>query len=276
MPLDLKDICEIHGNDLSGKLVNKTIDLEHLEAAQQLYQIVCNTNHKKLIPSFEKIYNISDDVYRNKNLKKLKTKNVDEVLDSIQGILKSRDDTSLMIMDNKKNKQFNIFEEYKLNDFYDLVKDKKNPYEFLDKLKGKWLEDYVLHILQGLKERNDDLILDYGNSIEPLDANNKARFEVDLAVIRKYKFYAISTTMQESKAECKFKLFEIKERAAQLGGQEAGIALICFYKNSRVLLNEIKETWKTVEPKNILVIGWDQFEDMPYLLEQWIKGEMIG
>lgn len=52
-------------------------------------------------------------------------------------------------------------------------------------------------------------------------------FEIDVALIRSHRLYAISCTTENTLGLCKSKLFEIAMRARQLGGDLARSALVC-------------------------------------------------
>lgn len=89
----------------------------------------------------------------------------------------------------------------------------------------KWLEEYILNILIELKE--EGIIEDVQHSIKKIRSDEEQGvFEVDLVAYRKYKLFAISITSISTQEEAKGKLYEIKQRAKNLAGDEAGICYI--------------------------------------------------
>lgn len=56
---------------------------------------------------------------------------------------------------------------------------------------------------------------------------NGTQFEIDIALLRGHRLYAISCTTDRRKGLCKSKLFEIAMRSRQMGGDLARSALVC-------------------------------------------------
>lgn len=144
------------------------------------------------------------------------------------------------------------------------TKDGEINSNFIKALKGFWLEDYIYKIIKELEE--EELLIDIKHSVED-------NFEVDIVAFKKYKIFCISVTSVDKFDGAINKLYEIKERAIQLGGDEAGICFINLYCNSEELEESYKSMWIEGMPKNTLIIGWDRFKNLKDNLKKWIKGE---
>lgn len=130
-------------------------------------------------------------------------------------------------------------------------------------LDGKWLEDYVLKCVTEIAEECG--ITDYCRNI---DVNEPKNFEFDVAFMKGYQIFGLSCTTSDDKGLCKSKLFEAYIRTHQMGGDEARTALVCFYKDSLVLQNELEKQW---EAKNkIKIFGRDKIFDLKEELKRWI------
>lgn len=141
----------------------------------------------------------------------------------------------------------------------------KKDYTTVHLLIGNWLEDYLRFFLKKLTE--DKVIYDYDISV-----SQGSDLEVDGCAIRKYKFFGISTTGVDYEEGALHKLYEIKNRALQLGGREAGVCFICLYKDSEYLINKTKYYWEDDKQKNTLVIALDNIDNMDELITKWIQG----
>ena len=136
--------------------------------------------------------------------------------------------------------------------------------------KTKWLEDYVLMILLELEE--EGVIEDVQANIEKKLDKSTPEFEVDLAAYRKYKLYAISVTSMEKPEEAKGKLYEIKQRAKNLAGDEAGICFISLCWETDELEREYRNIWDRESLKNSLILGAQDFHLLKDKLREWLKG----
>jgi len=95
---------------------------------------------------------------------------------------------------------------------------------------------------------------------------------VDLAAYRKYKLYAISVTSMEKPEEAKGKLYEIKQRAKNLAGDEAGICFISLCWETDDLEREYRNIWDRENLKNSLILGAQDFHLLKDKLREWLKG----
>jgi len=136
--------------------------------------------------------------------------------------------------------------------------------------KTKWLEDYILMILLELKE--EGVIEDVLANIEKKMEKGTLEFEVDFAAYRKYKLYAISVTSIDNPNIAKGKLYEIKQRARNLAGDEAGICYISLCWDTAELEKEYRNIWDRESLKNSLILGAQDFHLLKDKLREWLKG----
>ncbi len=134
-------------------------------------------------------------------------------------------------------------------------------------LDGVWLEDYVL---QQVKLVASKYAIKAGMSFRIQDPENswREKFEFDVAFMLGYQLFAISCTTTDSKSLCKQKLIEAHLRARQMGGDEARVALVCYYDKPGDIKAELRTT---IDNRKIEVFGR---EDLPKLVEKignWIN-----
>lgn len=138
-----------------------------------------------------------------------------------------------------------------------------------------WFEEYVLKILLELKD--EKVLLDVvGNVSRKKGRGNKAddKFEIDMVAYRNYKLFAISVTTIDTIEEARGKLYEIRQRAKDLAGDEAGMCYITLCWNTEELEQEYKNIWDGFKPKNTLIIGVDKFSNLKEEIKEWImEGE---
>lgn len=106
--------------------------------------------------------------------------------------------------------------------------------------KGEWLEDYVLWALSQVVTEVG--IHDYCIGLKPQKGRE---FDIDVAAVKGYQLFAISCIASNDKERCKEHLLEIYVRACQIGGDEARIGLVSFYRDPVALKQEIEEAWFT-------------------------------
>lgn len=134
----------------------------------------------------------------------------------------------------------------------------------------KWLEEYILNILIELKE--EGIIEDVQHSIKKIRSDEEQGvFEVDLVAYRKYKLFAISITSISTQEEAKGKLYEIKQRAKNLAGDEAGICYINLCWDTDELKREYKNIWDDETLENTLILGVQDFSNLKNELREWLK-----
>ncbi len=134
----------------------------------------------------------------------------------------------------------------------------------------KWLEEYILNILIELKE--EGIIEDVQHSIKKIRSDEEQGvFEVDLVAYRKYKLFAISITFFSTQEEAKGKLYEIKQRAKNLAGDEAGICYINLCWETDELKEKYSNIWDDETLENTLILGAQDFSNLKNELREWLK-----
>lgn len=111
--------------------------------------------------------------------------------------------------------------------------------EWLD---GKWLEHYVFHTLQQIKN-SETHIHDIGMGIRPKSEPNSPEYDIDIGVMQGYRLYAISCTTDADPGMCKLKLFEAYVRARNMAGDEAFVGLICMTDKPENLERQVGRAW---------------------------------
>jgi len=186
----------------------------------------------------------------------------------------------------KKNekKPFDIF----MNDLLDRHKlplpyKKYEDFGFQDIEKAKeyfkksiWFEEFIITKFLELKKEGiiSDVIANVEKLKKPRELNNKKKpdFEVDIIAYKKYKIYAISVTTIDKPEEARDKLYEIRQRAKNLAGDEAGMCLITLCWDTKELINEYRNIWDDDSIKNTLIVGVNDFPDLKNKLKNWILG----
>lgn len=91
---------------------------------------------------------------------------------------------------------------------------------------GLWLEHHTLDQIKACQS-NSDLNPDgIALNLEPIN-REKRKFEADVIALRGYQLFYFSCYSGSKRKTAKTKLFEATVRAAQLGGDEATVALVC-------------------------------------------------
>ena len=115
--------------------------------------------------------------------------------------------------------------------------------EFTSYLDGTWVEYLALAAWKNVSGTCN--IHSYGMSldtkVEPYD------FELDVAAMQGYRLYAVSCTRSNYRPLIKSKLFEAFVRAAQLGGDEARVGLVCCDKSPSNLQKQVTRIWGATE-----------------------------
>ncbi|MCV3212424.1 hypothetical protein OGM63_02570 [Plectonema radiosum NIES-515] len=145
-------------------------------------------------------------------------------------------------------------------------KDKEYPQDICKWLEGVWLEDYVLQQLNKIKQ---ECSLDQVGMSFNFPKSNIIEFEFDVACLRGYQLFAISCTSSDDSGLCKSKLFEAYHRARQMGGDEARVALVCYYNKPQ----DIKKRFMSqINDPKVMVFGSGDIADLSEKLKTWIEG----
>ena len=243
--LNIKDIISVYGNVNLMKAKNSP---EMEELADQLGNLFCGINKGEY------------------------TKRI-EFIDKLYEITKGRKDNRKDLEGFKKDLNKILFD-YKLLPDYENVdslgfKTDKRMFKYF---RGtKWLEEYILNILIELKE--EGIIEDVLSSVEKTEVDEEQGvFEVDLVAYRKYKLFAISVTSFSTQEEAKGKLYEIRQRAKNLAGDEAGICYINLCWETDELKRECRNIWDDETLENTLILGAQDFSNLKNKLSEWLMG----
>jgi hypothetical protein len=191
---------------------------------------------------------------------------IQELPEEITDILKRNnlvdDNGGLSIQKIEQIEQTNIIPKPKKSNEY--------PEDICTWLEGVWLEDYVLGQLEKIKNEKNDLIDEFGMSLDFDKKSNIAEFEFDVVFLRGYQLFAISCTTDTKPGLCKLKLFEAYRRAKQLGGDEARVTLICFCcpGNTKKVQDDFLAQVK--DPK-VKVFGINDIAQLTENLKAWIE-----
>jgi ferredoxin len=156
------------------------------------------------------------------------------------------------------------------------IQQKGKPKDWMGWLKGKWLEDFVMH---SLIDANSEFSLGLHEIKYRIIVQGITHFEIDVIALRGFQMFALSCSTasfnpekkKETKQELKLKLFETYVRAQQLGGDEARVALVGFVDDPNSLEQEMQ---RDVDPAGrIKVFGWRQLSDLKLHLYNWIRSQ---
>lgn len=137
---------------------------------------------------------------------------------------------------------------------------RKTHEQWCDFLGGKWLEAWCALLI-------GDLISGDKVSVGlECKMDSGRQFEIDVALVRGHRLYAISCTTSTKINLSKSKLFEVAMRARQLGGDLARSALVCLLHGSdskgpflHQLQNDVADVWKA--PNTPRVFGLDDLRE---------------
>jgi len=147
----------------------------------------------------------------------------------------------------------------------------KNTHQsFSEWLSGKWLEHYVIDVLNELQERLH--LHERAQNIVP----REVIFDVDVVAIRGYQLFAfsckvISDEKKNGKKELKKALFEAYVRAQQLGGDEARTALVCCAEVPAGIEQEMQRDFDL--RGRVRVFGRKHLAELASYIEDWILSQ---
>lgn len=132
-----------------------------------------------------------------------------------------------------------------------------NPKQLISWFEGQWLESYVYSALQHNQVLND--------AAYDLNCHFKAfTVQADVAAMKGYQLYFITCYSGNKTQDSTFKLIEGIVRARQIGGDEAGAAVVCMSDNPKGIEDDVAQTWRK---GRVRAFGR---RDLPHL------GEMFG
>ncbi|MBI1766358.1 MAG: DUF1887 family protein, partial [Acidobacteria bacterium] len=135
-------------------------------------------------------------------------------------------------------------------------------------LKGNWLEH---HTLSQLRQIADTAQLNpQGTILNLIARNDEDRLtESDVLALRGYQLFYFSCFAGNDRKVAKLKLLEAVVRAAQLGGDEARVALVSCVEQGKVtaLGNEVEKEWEN--KVRVRVFGNEDLETLAHKLKRW-------
>lgn len=137
----------------------------------------------------------------------------------------------------------------------------KSPRELLLWLEGHWLESWALCCIRELG---------YPQCARSITGITPSRFEIDVAVMRGYQFFALSCSVSDDPKTVKLKLLEIYTRARQMGGDEACVAAVCTVEDTDWLQKQILNEWDA-ESNRVKVFGRKHLFDLQTHLAKWFE-----
>lgn len=131
-------------------------------------------------------------------------------------------------------------------------------------LDGAWLESYVYDLARQLREP-----LALTDVAQHVSAQfSRYRIEVDVVITRGYQMLFISCYSGTSTNTATAKLMEAAIRARQVGGDEAGAALVCMSLTPSAIEDDVRIA---ASEDRIRVFGQPDFPQLADKLHQWIR-----
>lgn len=134
--------------------------------------------------------------------------------------------------------------------------------------KGKWLESHIFAELQkAIKDRDDTNDALMGVKRKREDYGDRD-FDLDIVLMRRYQLFAFSCIVSSDAQQCKDHLMEAYVRARQAGGDEARVGLVCIYKDTQALQQEIASDLDAAG--KIRVFGQDDLLSLADRIRDWL------
>lgn len=131
-------------------------------------------------------------------------------------------------------------------------------------LDGAWLESYVYDLARQLREPLT--LTDVAQHV--IAQFSRYDIEADVAITRGYQMLFISCYSGTSTNTATAKLMEAAVRARQVGGDEAGAALVCMSPTPRAIEDDVRIA---ASEDRIRVFGQPDFPQLADKLHQWIR-----
>lgn len=253
--VDIYDIFTLHDSKNNNVSFNHIDDLDISKFNYDIYNKVLLSNDKDKINIYKnQVLKITGNNHSKNNISQV----LNNILDSCGLRSITYPDSASILVDYKK-----IYGEYYLDNIvYDL--------------RGLWLEYGLLNYLNNIKDEIE--IDEVVNSIKTYRKGSlDSVYEVDLAVLRKHILYIISITTSRNLDLCLHKLYEVKLRAEQIGGNNVRVGFVSLHNNGEKLKSAFKDVWDG-DLKSTLIISQDNMDNIEDSLKQWILngGKSIG
>lgn len=244
--IGIVDFIETYNNPIKKKRLKKKPDKEELSyALGRLFENISFEDFNKRMDFKTKLY---ETAYAAQKGEKRKT-----FLNDIDILLKSFN-IPLSIEDIKSagfEKEKEIVEYFRKTD---------------------WFEEFILYKLLPLKEEH--IIEEIVANVDKEDLEDENNYEVDIVIYRKYKLYAISITSDPKEAERK--LYEIHQRANDLGGEETRIGIISLCWDVEELNKKCRNIWDDDISENVFIAGAHDLKYLKDKVKAWICGGGIN
>lgn len=140
-------------------------------------------------------------------------------------------------------------------------------------LVGGWLETYVFNSLPDSELDGTTLEKHQGiraiRQAAALSPESRDPPELDVVAMIGYQLFAVSCMVSDRRPSVKEHLLEVFVRARQLGGDEARIALVSLYPETKGLEDEVNQEWGS--EAQIRVFGPQHLDRLDEYLELWIR-----
>jgi hypothetical protein len=140
-------------------------------------------------------------------------------------------------------------------------------------LKGNWLEHHTLNQIRSIANRCNLNADGDGINLKPITDSGR-KTESDVIALRGYQLFYFSCFAGDDRGKAKLKLLEAMIRAAQLGGDEARVALVSCVDQKKVdgLGKEVEKEWE--KKGQVKVFGNSDLEKLSARLEAWFNKPM--
>ena len=149
----------------------------------------------------------------------------------------------------------------------------KSAQDITSWLDGEWLDSHVYHLARGLRQSLDltDVQQDVKGYFKSYDIQKKYDIQADVAITRGYQLLFISCYSGATTSTATEKLFEAVIRARQVGGDEAGAALVSMVPDAKAIENDVRVA---AREERIRVFGLADFPRLEDGLRDWIEKGM--
>ena len=239
--LEVEDLFDIHLMKYEKRGEYATFNKADVDIEKISKEILDSFNKGKPVWP-EKFFDLKDKT-RNKKL-------------NINGIEKLNEENFFKGINKDIPSLKNFFKE----DKFDLEKEspKKRFAKLIKFMSGIWLEDFIVDIIIGLKEKNEIAYDEIRKSVHA--TYNKRELEVDIIVMKGYQMFLFSCTADDDTENVKSKAFEAVFRAEQLGGDHATAITVSCIKNIAPVDNalqsfEAKQQYKLIGITDLINIS---------------------
>lgn len=276
--LSLNTLIYLHNNK-ETKIKNLHKDSTCKELAKKIHAFVIQESIHEYVNLLPPSYLSKTEVCMDKNFSPLIAKGEITFLTSDKNYKNFKDDSYLTLfsMQNWSKKVINndnlailddIIRSYFDNNFDSLnsKEKKKSRYQCLKWLVAGWLEVWIADVL-----KHSGFFHEVCDSYEFQIPNTELTSEVDVCGMRGVTPFIFSCTIDDGSRLGKGKLFEVRQRANQLGGEHTRSAVVCLSTYPEKIENQLNEGWSGYD--TIKVFGRDALKDEQTFIQkvkEWI------